>query len=58
MSPYDFSDDIAFVRSVNYDGFADFIDFVVYEIGVRPVLSLKSGSLTKGSGTAEDPYMV
>ena len=58
MSPRDFYGVSAFVRLVNYDGFADFIDFVVYEIGVRPVLNLKSGSLKSGSGTASDPYLV
>ena len=26
--------------------------------GVRPVINLKSGSLSKGSGTADDPYMI
>ena len=32
--------------------------WVTNTYGVRPVLNLKSGSLTKGSGTALDPYLV
>lgn len=33
-------------------------NFVTVSIGVRPVINLKSGSLSKGSGTADDPYMI
>ena len=57
LSPYDFSDDIAFVRYVSSGGNV-FDNNVLASFGVRPVLNLKSGSLTKGSGTAEDPYTV
>ena len=32
--------------------------FVTNGHGVRPVINLKSGSLSKGSGTADDPYTV
>ena len=28
------------------------------DYGIRPVLNLKPGSLTQGSGTADDPYKV
>ena len=58
LSPYDFSDDIAFVRSVNDYGYAIYDNEVSFSGGVRPVLNLKSGSLKSGSGTAEDPYTV
>ena len=33
-------------------------DRVTYTYGVRPVLNLKSGSLTQGSGTVDNPYLV
>ena len=58
MSPYVFDGDSARVRYVGGDGNANSSDYVDYENGVRPVLSLKSGSLKSGSGTAEDPYTV
>ena len=57
LSPYVFVNGYAYVRFVYDDGNA-FNDFVSNENGVRPVLNLKSGSLKKGSGTANDPYMV
>ena len=57
LSPYYFSGSIAKVRSVNDDGNTS-NDIVNNSYGVRPVLNLKAGSLTKGSGTALDPYQV
>ena len=47
----------ASVRYVNNYGIVH-SDGVNYSRGVRPVLNLKSGSLSSGSGTATDPYLV
>ena len=55
-SPYEYSDD-AYVNSVDDDGSLNVHD-VDAAGGVRPVINLKSGSLSKGSGTASNPYMV
>ena len=52
---YDFGD--ALVRTVGTDGRLG-TDSVYYAGGVRPVINLKSGSLTTGSGTASNPYEV
>ena len=57
MSPSYFSGSYARVRVVNSAGYLSYTH-VDYSYGVRPVLNLKSGSLTKGSGTATDPYTV
>ena len=57
LSPFDFYSVSADVRYVYDDGSA-VNDAVDGSRGVRPVLNLKSGSLKKGSGTANDPYMV
>ena len=56
MSPNHFDIGRASVRLVSINGDASSGAYVYSSRGVRPVLSLKSGSLTKGSGTAEDPY--
>ena len=48
---------VRFVASVGGGGEGSFEDVAISR-GVRPVLSLKSGSLTKGLGTATDPYTV
>ena len=58
MSPYAFYNSSAFVRGVHSDGNAGVNSNVNPEYGVRPVLNLKSGSLIKGTGTADDPYQV
>ena len=58
MSPRYFSGSSAFVRGVGSAGNLDFLNLVSTSTGVRPVLNLKSGSLTKGSGTATDPFLV
>ena len=58
MSPLVFSFGYASVRSVDYDGDANYFGNVGYSRGVRPVLNLKSGSLKSGLGTANDPYQV
>ena len=57
MSPYNFNGSRAYVRTVNSNGYV-FQYNVYYSYGVRPVLNLKSGSLTQGQGTASDPYLV
>ena len=57
LSPLYFSGSSAGVRFVYGAGFTNF-DFVDNAYGVRPVINLKAGSLTKGSGTALDPYQV
>ena len=57
LSPNNFNGSNANVRGVYDDGLASSIG--VYDSnGVRPVLNLKAGSLTKGLGTATDPYIV
>ena len=56
-SPYEYSSGCAGVRSVNRDGRLD-RSGVDRPLGVRPVINLKSGSLTTGSGTASNPYEV
>ena len=58
MSPYRFNGSYANVRRVNTSGDANFNGYVNFSFGVRPVLNLKSGSLTQGSGTVLDPYRV
>ena len=56
-SPYVYNNGYARVHSVSIDGyFSD--DYVHFPGGVRPVINLKSGSLTTGSGTASNPYEV
>ncbi len=59
MSPSDFNGSRAYERGVDYDG--DVYDGnyrASSSYGVRLVLNLKSDSLKKGSGTANDPYTV
>ena len=58
MSPSGFDGSSAFVRRVYYYGNVDGSYIVYLSYGVRPVLSLKSGSLTQGQGTILDPYTV
>ena len=58
MSPSGFDGSSAFVRSVSSTGYVYDDGYVGSSRGVRPVLSLKSGSLTGGQGTASDPYTV
>ncbi len=57
MSPGIFYGSHAYVRYVSSYGDV-YYSFEVDSFGVRPVLSLKSGSLKSGSGTALDPYLV
>ena len=57
LSPDDFSYGNASVRDVGGGGTAYSV-LVSGELGVRPVLNLKSGSLKSGLGTANDPYQV
>jgi len=59
MSPCDFDANYAYVEGVNSHGNAGSCNYVGYSYdGARPVINLKSGSLTKGSGSASDPWMV
>ena len=58
MSPYLFDGSRANVRRVFTSGIANYYSSVLNSRGVRPVLNLKSGSLTQGSGTVLDPYLV
>lgn len=58
MSPIYFLGSRARVRGVDVSGFATSSSFVNSSHGVRPILNLKSGSLTQGSGTVIDPYLV
>ena len=57
-SPYNFSGDYAYVRSVSSNGLANHNLNVDYSRGVRPVFNLKAEVLLQGSGTAEDPYRI
>ncbi|HIR74787.1 TPA: hypothetical protein IAB95_04745 [Candidatus Ventrenecus avicola] len=57
MSPHYFNGSYARVRFVNSTGGLNGDSNVNSSNGVRPVLNLKSGSLTKGSGTALDPFL-
>lgn len=58
ISPNNFHGPNAFVRHVYSTGGVGYGSNVDYSIGVRPVLNLKSGSLSQGSGTVSDPYLV
>ena len=58
MSPSNFTDSGAYECGVHYVGSVYSTDRVNNSNGVRPGLNLKSDSLKKGSGTANDPYMV
>ena len=60
MSPSNFNGSYAGMRCVDSTGrVSDDYDVGVDDsLGVRPVLNLKSGSLTSGQGTASDPYLV
>ena len=60
MSPSYFSSGLATAGGfyLNSGGPAAGSVWVTYALGVRPVLNLKSGSLTQGSGTVLDPYRV
>ena len=58
MSPNYFNGSYAYVRIVDRVGDVDGGSNVNRLGGVRPVLSLKSGSLTQGQGTILDPYTV
>ena len=58
MSPYNFNGSNASVRYVITSGNVNNYNYVNIALGVRPVLNLKSGSLTQGSGTVLDPYRV
>ena len=56
-SPWAYRDGKAYVQSVD-DGGTLGAEDVHGGSGVRPVINLKSGSLTTGSGTASNPYEV
>ena len=58
MSPSDSLGSRAGVHGVNASGNVNNDVIVDSSIGVRPVLNLKSGSLTQGSGTVLDPYLL
>ena len=58
MSPSNFIGSNAGVRFVYSAGYVSSNNIVYNSYGVRPVLNLKSGSLTQGQGTASDPYLV
>ena len=61
MSPYYFDGSGARVHGVLSYGYVSsngYSSRVILSYGVRPVLSLKSDSLTQGQGTVSDPYGV
>ena len=57
-SPYFFHGNVARVRDVDSNGYANSHGYVYYSFGVRPVFNLKAEVLLQGSGTAEDPYRI
>ena len=57
MSPSGYNGTAAYEFRLDSDGIASSA-WVTVARGVRPVLNLKSGSLTQGQGTASDPYLV
>ena len=57
-SPFDYGYGSASVKDVDADGSIGNAFHVDEACGVRPVINLKSGSLSKGSGTASNPYEV
>ena len=58
MTPRVFSGGDAHVESVNSDGFLGHYGSVNSNDAVRPVVSLKSDTITGGSGTSNDPFVV
>ena len=56
LSPSNFDRSKAIIAMVGHGNLV--FPYVDYSCGVRPVINLKAGSLTKGSGTALDPYQV
>ena len=58
MSPYRFNGSYARVRIVYSAGDLSNFSDVDASRGVRPVLNLKSGSLTSGDGSALNPFLV
>lgn len=48
----------AYVLEVNHHGYVDDNFYLNCSDGVRPVLSLFSGSLKSGTGVWNDPYMI
>ncbi len=58
MAPYSFASGLAYVNYVCRNGYL--FDHVVYNTSgaVRPVVSLKSDAISRGSGTAESPFLV
>mgnify|MGYP005759859585 CR=1 FL=1 len=58
MSPINFFSNSVNIQAIGYSGTAFGGYLANQSLGVRPVINLKHGSLTKGSGTANDPYMV
>jgi len=59
MSPSSFGGSGANVGGVHLNGgAAGLISVDKSGHGVRPTINLKSGTLTKGSGSASDPWMV
>ena len=53
LTPYSSS----YVRSVSYDGYADYISPSSYSNGVRPSINLKSSvRIVDGDGTIDNPY--
>ena len=57
-SPDFFYGNIAFVRRVLSNGYANSDNDVNLAHGVRPVFNLKADTLAQGSGTSSDPYRI
>ena len=58
LSPVDFSGSDAFVWNVVGDHGVLLDDFVNFDNGVRPSISLKSSVTVTGDGTSEAPYVI
>ena len=58
MAPYSFASGYVRVGSVGSYGYLDYDHVSRDNIGVRPVVSLKSDAISGGSGTMTDPFTV
>jgi len=58
ISPSAFSGSTAYVHRLDGSGSASPVNNVITTDGVRPILSLRAGSLKSGLGTWNDPYTI
>ena len=58
MSAYSFQSNRAYMRYDHNGGGSDSTNDVTANIGVKPVINLKQGSLKSGNGTINNPYRI